>query len=123
MQSSSSPRVAAPQKNGPEKRRQSLLSCALQINLVQLQSAKVSPTVPKREIKIFLIRIQNVVKEESQGTIMGIAGLLPQLRSITKKANVSKYSGQTVAVDAYCLLHKGAYSCARELVEGERTNK
>lgn len=26
---------------------------------------------------------------------MGIAGLLPQLRSITKRAHVSKYRGQT----------------------------
>ncbi|EFN54756.1 hypothetical protein CHLNCDRAFT_24009 [Chlorella variabilis] len=54
---------------------------------------------------------------------MGIAGLLPQLRSITKKAHVSKYRGQTVAVDAYCLLHRGAYTCSRELVEGEPTSR
>jgi hypothetical protein len=26
-----------------------------------------------------------------------------------------------VAVDAYCLLHRGAYTCSRELVEGEPT--
>lgn len=28
-----------------------------------------------------------------------------------------------MAVDAYCLLHKGAYTCARELVEGEPTER
>jgi exonuclease-1 len=54
---------------------------------------------------------------------MGIAGLLPQLRSITRRAHVSKYRGQTMAVDAYCLLHRGSYSCARELVEGEPTDR
>ncbi|KAL4452455.1 hypothetical protein ABPG75_008117 [Micractinium tetrahymenae] len=54
---------------------------------------------------------------------MGVSGLLPQLRSITKRSHVSKYRGQKVAVDAYCLLHKGAYTCARELVEGEPTER
>lgn len=28
-----------------------------------------------------------------------------------------------VAVDAYCLLHRGAYTCSRELVEGEPTDR
>lgn len=28
-----------------------------------------------------------------------------------------------MAVDAYCLLHRGAYTCARELVEGEATER
>lgn len=54
---------------------------------------------------------------------MGVSGLLPQLRSITKRCHVSKYRGEKVAVDAYCLLHKGAYTCARELVEGEPTER
>lgn len=54
---------------------------------------------------------------------MGVTGLLPQLRSITKRVHISKYRGRTVAVDSYCLLHKGAYSCSRELVEGEPTQK
>ncbi len=26
-------------------------------------------------------------------------------------------------MDAYCLLHRGSYSCARELVEGEPTER
>ena len=28
-----------------------------------------------------------------------------------------------MAVDAYCLLHRGSYGCARELVEGEPTDR
>ena len=54
---------------------------------------------------------------------MGINGLLPVLKSITKTKHVSSYQGQRVAVDAYCWLHKGAYSCARELCEGIPTDK
>jgi exonuclease-1 len=54
---------------------------------------------------------------------MGIASLLPQLRSITKKKSLEHYRGKTVAVDGYVLLHRGAYACARELVEGEPTDK
>lgn len=50
---------------------------------------------------------------------MGVAGLLPILKSITKKVHVSKYAGKRAAVDAYCILHRGAYTCAREIVEGE----
>ena len=54
---------------------------------------------------------------------MGITALLPQLRSITKRAHIEAYRGQTVAIDGYVLLHRGAYACARELVEGEPTDK
>ncbi|GAB4818724.1 hypothetical protein N2152v2_005770 [Parachlorella kessleri] len=54
---------------------------------------------------------------------MGIQGLLPQLKSVTAKAHVSKYRGQRAAVDAYVLLHRGAYTCAREICEGEPTNR
>jgi exonuclease-1 len=52
---------------------------------------------------------------------MGIVALLPQLRSITKRVHIEHYRGKTVAVDGYVLLHRGAYACARELVEGEPT--
>ena len=47
---------------------------------------------------------------------MGIQGLLPQLKSVTTRAHVSKFRGQRAAVDAYVLLHRGAYACAREIV-------
>ena len=54
---------------------------------------------------------------------MGIQGLLPVLKSVTNTIHVSKYRGEKVAVDAYCWLHKGAYCCAQELVEGQITYK
>ena len=54
---------------------------------------------------------------------MGIQGLLPVLKSISKRAHVSKYAGKKVAVDAYSWLHKGAYSCSVELCEGTPTEK
>lgn len=63
------------------------------------------------------------MEAQTQYQAMGIQGLLPQLRSITSRTHISKYDGKTVAVDAYCLLHRGAYACARELVEGEPTSK
>ena len=48
---------------------------------------------------------------------MGIQGLLPALRDVTRQQHVSAYSGHAVAVDAYCWLHRGAYSCSREMCE------
>lgn len=54
---------------------------------------------------------------------MGISGLLPKLKSVTERTPITSLRGKTVAVDAYCILHKGAYSCSRELVEGIRTDK
>ena len=47
---------------------------------------------------------------------MGIKGLLQFLSSAQRDVNVSSFKGQTVAIDAYCWLHKGAYSCAMQLV-------
>jgi hypothetical protein len=38
---------------------------------------------------------------------MGISGLLKQLQPLLNKVHVSKYSGQTVAIDGLCWLHKG----------------
>ena len=54
---------------------------------------------------------------------MGIAGLLPLLKPIQVRKNLSEYSGQTIAVDAYVWLHKGAYGCATELATGKNTTK
>lgn len=53
------------------------------------------------------------------GLVMGIQGLLPFLKSIQRPTNVSSYRGGTVAVDAYCWLHKGAFSCAQQIVMKE----
>ena len=55
---------------------------------------------------------------------MGIASLLPALKSIERRAHVSEtYGGKSVCVDAYVWLHRGAYACSRELCEGARTTK
>jgi exonuclease-1 len=54
---------------------------------------------------------------------MGINGLLPALKPIAKPIHISNYKGQKVAVDGYSWLHKGAYSCSRELCEGVWTDK
>ena len=53
---------------------------------------------------------------------MGISGLLPFLKKSSVNTNVREFSGCTVAVDAYCWLHKGAFSCADKLVKGEKTD-
>ncbi|ESO87703.1 hypothetical protein LOTGIDRAFT_127400 [Lottia gigantea] len=52
---------------------------------------------------------------------MGIQGLLPFLKKIHKPMNISQFKGCTVAIDAYCWLHKGAFSCADKLALGEKT--
>lgn len=54
---------------------------------------------------------------------MGIQGLLPVLSSITTDVHVGEYAGQRVAVDAYCWLHKAAYSCSAELCQNIPTTK
>uniref|UniRef100_A0A0P4W1D1 Exonuclease 1 n=1 Tax=Scylla olivacea TaxID=85551 RepID=A0A0P4W1D1_SCYOL len=53
---------------------------------------------------------------------MGISGLLPFLKKASQGAHLKDFRGQTAAVDAYCWLHKGAFSCADKLVKGEPTN-
>jgi exonuclease-1 len=50
---------------------------------------------------------------------MGISGLLPVLKSIQRPVNASEYEGKRVAIDGYCWLHRGVFSCSRELCEGE----
>ncbi|XP_013785317.2 exonuclease 1-like [Limulus polyphemus] len=53
---------------------------------------------------------------------MGIQGLLPFLRKASREVNVNVFAGVTAGVDAYCWLHKGAFSCAEKLVKGEKTD-
>ncbi|XP_059611261.1 exonuclease 1 [Phlebotomus argentipes] len=53
---------------------------------------------------------------------MGITGLIPFLEKSSRPLNLQEIRGTTVAVDTYCLLHKGAYACADKLVRGEDTN-
>ena len=54
---------------------------------------------------------------------MGISGLLPLLKDIHTPKHVSDYRGQTLGVDAYVWLHRGAFSCAREIVLGQPTTR
>ncbi|KAG8549125.1 hypothetical protein GDO81_022564 [Engystomops pustulosus] len=54
---------------------------------------------------------------------MGIQGLLQFLKEASEPVNVKKYRGQTVAVDTYCWLHKGAFACAEKLAKGEPTDQ
>ncbi|KAM9365246.1 exonuclease 1 [Pholidichthys leucotaenia] len=54
---------------------------------------------------------------------MGITGLLQFIKDAAEPINVKKYRGHTVAVDTYCWLHKGAFSCAEKLAKGEPTDQ
>ncbi|KAI8818712.1 uncharacterized protein EV422DRAFT_536597 [Fimicolochytrium jonesii] len=54
---------------------------------------------------------------------MGIPGLFPFLKDIQRHVHISKFKGQTVAVDSYVWLHRGAFSCAVELGLGTPTAK
>ncbi|XP_014476434.1 PREDICTED: exonuclease 1 isoform X2 [Dinoponera quadriceps] len=53
---------------------------------------------------------------------MGITGLLPLLEKASKRTNISEFSGDTVAIDTYCWLHKGVFSCAEKVMMGQTTN-
>ncbi len=39
------------------------------------------------------------------------------------QVHVSEYRGHRVAVDAYCWLHRGVYSCSEEVCEGQATDR
>ncbi|KAM8953802.1 exonuclease 1 [Pelodytes ibericus] len=54
---------------------------------------------------------------------MGIQGLLQFLKDASEPVHIKKYRGQTVAVDTYCWLHKGAFACAEKLAKGEPTDQ
>lgn len=52
---------------------------------------------------------------------MGITGLLPYMAEATRPCHLSEFNGGTIAVDSYCILHRGANSCAEQLARGEET--
>uniref|UniRef100_UPI00398ECA35 exonuclease 1 n=1 Tax=Pristiophorus japonicus TaxID=55135 RepID=UPI00398ECA35 len=54
---------------------------------------------------------------------MGIQGLLQFVKEASESIHIKKYKGQTVAVDMYCWLHKGAFACADKLAKGEPTDQ
>ena len=44
---------------------------------------------------------------------MGITGLLPALKKVTKLGSIDEFRGKVVAIDTYCWLHRAVYgSCA-----------
>ncbi|XP_028967487.1 exonuclease 1 [Galendromus occidentalis] len=53
---------------------------------------------------------------------MGVSGLLPLLKGASKPAHIADFKGSVAAVDGYCWLHRGAFSCAEKLVMGEKTD-
>ncbi|GAA32605.2 exonuclease 1 [Clonorchis sinensis] len=54
---------------------------------------------------------------------MGISGLLPFLKKASCPVNIKEFNGYTVAVDAYCWLHKSSYACAMDLALGNPTDQ
>ncbi|KAJ2158262.1 hypothetical protein GGF46_003904 [Coemansia sp. RSA 552] len=54
---------------------------------------------------------------------MGISGLLPLLAEAQRKGHVSEFAGQTVGVDSYIWLYKGAFSCAVDIGLGRETDR
>lgn len=50
-------------------------------------------------------------------------GLYKWLDSIKRVEHVKKYGGKVLGVDTYSWLHKGAFSCALELVQGTPTTR
>ncbi|KAM4694106.1 exonuclease 1 [Discoglossus pictus] len=54
---------------------------------------------------------------------MGIQGLLQFLKEASEPVHIKNYKGQTVVVDTYCWLHKGAFACAEKLAKGEPTDQ
>jgi exonuclease 1 len=45
------------------------------------------------------------------------------LKSIQKPTELRKFAGETLGVDAYGWLHRGAIACAIELAQGRQTRK
>jgi exonuclease-1 len=52
---------------------------------------------------------------------MGIQGLLPQLKGLTKSTNIGAYRNKRLAIDGYAWLHKAVYGCCLELATGKET--
>ncbi|KAJ2747743.1 hypothetical protein GGI20_000213 [Coemansia sp. BCRC 34301] len=54
---------------------------------------------------------------------MGISGLLPLLSEAQRPGHVKEFSGQTIGVDSYIWLYKGAFACASDLALNQPTTK
>ncbi|VDD81960.1 unnamed protein product [Mesocestoides corti] len=54
---------------------------------------------------------------------MGVNGLLRFLKKCSRHVNISDFKGYTVAVDAYCWIHRASFSCAMDLALGNPTDQ
>ncbi|PVV01567.1 hypothetical protein BB560_004011, partial [Smittium megazygosporum] len=54
---------------------------------------------------------------------MGISGLLKVVKESITPAHISEFKGQTLGIDAYVWLYKGAFSCSQEIALGIPTQK
>ncbi len=50
---------------------------------------------------------------------MGISGLLPFLKDAIETVHLKQLEGYVVAVDTYCWIYRGAFSCAEQLGMGQ----
>lgn len=53
---------------------------------------------------------------------MGISGLLPFLKKSSTQTNIKQFAGGSVAIDSYCWLHRGVFSCYEKISLGEQTD-
>jgi hypothetical protein len=67
--------------------------------------------------------LQHDAPARRSSSTMGIKGLLKCLGSITEDAHAREFAGKTCVVDSYAWLHRGAYSCAKELATGQSTRR
>ncbi|KAF2368395.1 ABC transporter-like [Trinorchestia longiramus] len=88
-----------------------------------LEITEVLPTLRNHEPPILIIHGGDF-KNTGKGfiSIMGITGLLPFVKKASRPCFLHEFAGKVAAVDTYCWLHKGAFSCAEKLVRGEETD-
>lgn len=70
-----------------------------------------------RYISSLASRLANVLAHQKP------LGLLPLLKSIHRPTELKKFAGETLGVDAYGWLHRGAIACAVDLAKGNPTRK
>ncbi|OLY78291.1 Exonuclease 1 [Smittium mucronatum] len=54
---------------------------------------------------------------------MGITGLLTVLKEAQEPVHISSFKGQTLGIDGYVWLHKGAFGCSQEIALGQDTRR
>lgn len=72
---------------------------------------------PLKLDKIFpLKKPKQSTREKIKLNLMGVTGLIKFVEAATKPGRIEQLRGCTVAIDSYCLLHKGSYSCSDKMV-------